>query len=96
MTGLKAKGLSHNKAHTTQEHTGDTPEAPGSGEQGTLHCRALRDLFFIRSAPSRAGDVVDFPNRNRHTELDKMWRQRNMSQMKNRTRPRQNGGKEYA
>ena len=34
------------RVHTT--HIGDTSEAPGSGEQETLYCRVLQDLFFIR------------------------------------------------
>jgi len=46
--------LSHiSRMHTT--HIVDAPEVPGSDEQGTLHCRALQDLF-IRPLLSRAGD----------------------------------------
>ena len=41
---------------------GDTPEAPGSGEQGTLHCTVLQDLFFIKPLLSILGDIADFPN----------------------------------
>ena len=44
------------------KHIGETPEVPGSGEEGTLRCRALQDLFFIRPLLSRAGDIADFPN----------------------------------
>lgn len=29
-------------------HVGDTPEVPDSGKQGTLKCRALQELFFMR------------------------------------------------
>ena len=48
-------------------HIGDTREAPGSCEQGTVHSRALEDLFFIRPLLS-SGDLAIFPN----TELDKL------------------------
>ena len=36
----------------------------GSGEQGTLHCMALQELFFISIffILSRAKKVADFPN----------------------------------
>ena len=54
---------------------------PGPGEQGTRHCRALKDLFFIRLFLLKGREVADFPNRNRHRQLDKMWRQKNMPQM---------------
>ena len=38
------------------------PETPGPREQGTLHCRALQDLFFIRLLSLRAREVADFLN----------------------------------
>ena len=38
------------------------PEIPGPGEQGTLHCRALQGLFFIRLLSLRAREIADFPN----------------------------------
>ena len=45
------------------QHTLKTlSEVLGPGEHGTLHCRALLDLFFIRPLPSRTGDIPDFPN----------------------------------
>ena len=51
--------LSHNSiTHIT--HIGDTPNAPGSAEQGTSHYREPQD-FFIRPLLSRA-DLADFPN----------------------------------
>jgi len=56
------------------------PEVPGPGEQGTLHCRALQDLFFIRLLSLRAREMPEFPNR--HRKSDKRRRQRNVSQMK--------------
>lgn len=43
-------------------------EAPGPGKQGTLHGRALPNLFFIMSLSSRTGEVVDFPNIKPGTE----------------------------
>ena len=43
--------------YSTQRH----PRSAGSGEQGTLHYRALQD-FFIRPQLSRSGDVADFPD----------------------------------
>ena len=59
MAGLKANAVQlQGRAHMT--HIGDTPEAPGSGERGTLHCRALQDLFFIRSILAR--DLADSLN----------------------------------
>lgn len=48
------------RAHAS--HIGDTPEASGSGELGTLHSRALLDLFFIRSLLSNAEDIAVYPN----------------------------------
>lgn len=44
------------------QRIGDNPEAPGSGEQGTLDYRAPQDLSFIKPLISRAGDVADIPN----------------------------------
>ena len=68
---------------TTQAtQTGDSPEVPGSGEQGTLYCRAVQDLFFMKPLLSRAEGVADFPNKEKLTQIDKMRKQRNMSQMK--------------
>ena len=52
--------------HTT--HIGDTPEVPGSGEQGILQCRAQQDLFFISLLLSRTGDTADFPNTKKQTQ----------------------------
>ena len=51
------------RAHTT--HIGDTSEALGSSKQGTWCYRAPQDLFFIRPLLSRAGDIADFPNREK-------------------------------
>ena len=43
----KKKWLScKSRAYTT--HIGDMPEMPVSSEQGTLQCKALQDLLFIR------------------------------------------------
>lgn len=44
------------------------PETSGTDELGLLHDRELQDLIFIRSLPSRTGDVVDFPNTDTDTE----------------------------
>jgi len=53
------------------------------GEQGTPNGSALQDPFFIRPLPSKPGDIADFPNTdNRHRDLHKMRKQRNLSQMK--------------
>ena len=49
-------------------HIGDTPEVPNSGEQGTLHCRSVQDLFFKRPLLSRPGDAVDFLNTKKQTQ----------------------------
>lgn len=43
-------------------HIEDILEAPGSGKQGTLYCRAIQGLFFIQALLSREGDVNDIPN----------------------------------
>ena len=61
--------MCHRRAHAT--HKGDTSEGPGSGEQGTLHLRA--------PLAGGAGDIADFPNTYKQTELAKMRRQRTMS-----------------
>ena len=45
MSGLKEKATQTQQQGTTQ--TGDSPEVPGSGEYGTLNCKALENLFFI-------------------------------------------------
>ena len=64
-------------------------EVSGTGEKATLHSRALQDLFFIRLLPSRTGDVVTFPTQsNRHRNLDKVRRQRNLSKMKEQDKTR--------
>ena len=45
------------------QHTQETiPEASGPGEQGTLHCRALQYLFFIRLLCLSAREIADFPS----------------------------------
>ena len=43
-------------------------EAPGSGEQETLHSRALQDVFFIRPSISTARDIEDFPKTEKQAE----------------------------
>lgn len=84
MTGLKDTTGEH------MQHTLETfPEVPGPGEQGTLHNRALSDLFFIRPLPSRTGDVAKFPNTEKQAKRLRQnektfW---NLFQMKNRKRP---------
>jgi len=63
----RQKQLSHNsRAQAT--HIGETPEAPGSGEQEIMHCRALQNLFFIRPLLPRAGDTADIPNTEKQTQ----------------------------
>ena len=58
-------------------------EAPGPGTQGTLHGRALQDLFSIRPLPSRIGYIADFPNTEKQAQrLRQIRRQINLSQMK--------------
>ena len=50
---------SHNsRVHTT--HIRVTSEAPGSGEQEILHCRAQQDILFIRPLLASVGDVISF------------------------------------
>lgn len=58
--------LYHNSMmHVT--HTRETPEASGSGEQRTLQCRGLQNLFFIKPRLAR-GDIADFPNTEADTD----------------------------
>ena len=79
MTGLKTNVAQPNsRVHAT--HIADIPEVPGPGKQGTLHYRAPQDLFFIKPLLARAEDELTFPT-HRNRDLDKMKRQRNMSQM---------------
>ena len=66
-TGLKGKAAQPQEQGTHNTH-GDTLEVPGSGELGTRHCRALRDLFLIRPLPSKAEDAADFPNTKKQTQ----------------------------
>ena len=69
---------------------GEAPEVPGSGEEGTLHCRALQDLFFIRPYFQEQETQVTFlTHRNRYRKLDKMRKQKNMSQMKEQAETQQ-------
>ena len=87
MSGLKGKVTQHNNNSRMQAtHIGDSLEVPGSGEEGTLHCRALQELFFIKSLFSRAEKYLTFlTQRNRHREIEKIKRQRNKFQMKKKT-----------
>lgn len=55
---------------------------PGSGKQGTVQCIVQQDIFFIRPLPSRMGDIIDSPKREKDIELNKIRRQRDMCQMK--------------
>lgn len=48
--------------------TGDTPEAPNSGDQEGLHYKAPQNLFYTRPLISRPGDIVDLPNTEKHTQ----------------------------
>ena len=41
---------------------------PGSSEQETVHCRTLKDLFFIRLLLSRTGNVAEFPDTQKQTQ----------------------------
>ena len=66
MTGLKTKEVSHNSNAYTA-HIVDTPEAPSSGN-GTMHFRALLDLFYIRPLLSIAGGTTDFPTTYKQTQ----------------------------
>ena len=43
-----------------ETHIEDSAKVPVSGEQKTLDCRALQDLFFIRSILAR--DLADSLN----------------------------------
>ena len=56
---------------STTEHTHaweTPPEAPGSGEQGTLHCRTRQAPLFIRLLLLRARDIANLPNTQKQTQ----------------------------
>lgn len=56
---------------------------PSSGEQGTLNCRALQDLFFKKSLLSKTEDIADFLN----TEKQRSRQNEETEKLKSRTRP---------
>lgn len=63
--------------HTLETHL----EVPGPGEQGTQHCRALQDIYFIRSLCSRNGNVGDFPKTQKQArDLEKKKKETGQSQ----------------
>ena len=51
---------------------GNTPEAIGSDEQGTVCCRKLEDHFFMQPLLSRTGDIADFPNVKTQTQTQRV------------------------
>ena len=68
---LQITGLKANVAQTKQQGVHNIHrrhEVPSSREQGTLHCRALQDLFFIKLLPLRVEDVADFPSTQKQTQ----------------------------
>lgn len=65
MSGLKEKVT---QTQHKQHKIGDSPEVPGSGEQGTLNCKVLQDLFLMKPLLSRAEGVADFPNTQKLTQ----------------------------
>ena len=69
---LQRTGPKEKEAKTQQQSICNTyetlPEAPGYGEQGTLHCRALKNLFFIRLLLLKARGRADFPNTKKQTK----------------------------
>lgn len=40
----------------------------GFGEQETLQCKAVQDIFFTRPLPSTAEIIVDFLNTQKQTQ----------------------------
>ena len=73
MSGLEGKTIQDKRAEHTQHTLETTAEVSGPGKKGTLHSRALLDLFLIK--PSKTGDIADFTHTQRHRDLDKMRRQ---------------------
>ena len=70
MTELKGK-VTETQQQGINNTIGYSPEVPGSGEQETLNCRALRDLFCTKSVLSRAEDTDDFlKTQNRYREAE--------------------------
>ena len=64
ITALKVK-VTQTK-HEGVRNTRYSLEVLGYGEQKTLHCRALQDLFFIKSLLSRAEDIAE-----RETDMER-------------------------
>ena len=55
----------------------------GLGEQETLHCWVIQDLFIITLLLSRTGDNLTFlTQRNRYRDLDEVRTQSNLFHMK--------------
>lgn len=78
-TALKEK-VPWPQKKTQATHIGDTSGVLGSGDQGTLDCRALQNLIFIKQLLLRAGNELTFlTHRNRPKRLGKMSTQRHMS-----------------
>ena len=65
------------------------PQAPGPEEQETVHDKVLQDIFFVKPLHSKQETYLTFlTQRNRHRDLDKMRRPREISpKLKNRTSP---------
>ena len=63
--GKRCKNITGHMQQTQKAH----PEAPGTGGQGTLHCRAFQDLFFIEPLPSRVGNVAGFLNTQKQAQI---------------------------
>lgn len=86
MTAIQRASPTHQPSHNRRVHiyhTGDSPGVSGSGSQEALPYWAPHDAYYKRPLPSRPGDRVDLPNTyNKHSDSDKMRRQRNKFQMK--------------
>ena len=74
--------LSQNsRAQTT--HTEDSPKATSFGEHRTLHYRAPGAFSsYAHYFQDQEIQLTFLIRKNKHRELDKMRKQRNMSQMK--------------
>jgi len=96
---------SNHGSATTGSHTQSTQGTPLEYlvmmTRVGLHYRAPQNLFYTIPLLSRPGDIADYLiHRNKHTELDKMKRQRNMGQRNEQNKitekAKQKGDKQYA
>ena len=80
MISLKDKAPRTQQKSAGSTHWRHSRKCRALGNRG--HYIAGQDLFFIKPLSSRTVNAAFLTQRNRHRDLDKMRRQRNLSQMK--------------